>query len=508
MTKNQKIFLFVFLGALVMISHGLSLKAQFMIDDFSFVDRHQRPAQYQKLSDFFTKTEGHHFSPFDVLINVTLFKIFPKPLYHYGLNLLLFYGNLLLLFFLVRNLTKNDAAGAMTAVLFAVHPANAEILSHISTINSVLLSAAALQGSLIAFYHYHSHRQENPAWLFLSLILFIVALLCIETSLLFPLTLGFLSLMIGREERMKLLRMTIPFWFIALGYLGLWSIMAGPGGHWSDKIQHLHLSFFNYTATLSYLLKWYVGNLFFPENFVLIKNSLPLTDSVRLWNTGLALSLVLIFFMLWKWKGTAKSFALGWFVAGFVFMLPASIVHAYSMGMVIEPHWFSSMGFFMLLALIITEIKTFIQPVILSALLFTIISYWGITSFRHHAMAQTQIGYLQYWLKNSPRNLLPSLMLGQLYGNHPDLPIPHELFFDMKAQSANFITSGQHVPAQRLLERLLKMSPDDPDILLLQAINLANENRFREALNILTANPNPHFLNVIEEIKELEQKKP
>lgn len=359
--KNYRAF-FLFASLLLTLTflcHGLALRAQFMIDDFSYTANGQNTISYKKISDFFLIKNGNHFSPLDIFLNIQLFKLFPKPAYLYAVNLLLFYGSTILLFFLVKRLTRNFEIAALTAILFASHPVNAEILSHIASINTVLISALLLQSSMMLFWKYQAQENAKSRWFLLSLATFTVSLFCIETALLFPACLGCLCCLPACQQRFRALRLTIPFWVIAILYLIFWWLLAGSQGAWNNKVQYLDLTFLSYTATLGYLLKWYIGNLIIPMNFVLIQSSVPITSSILLWNTGLVATIGLIVLLMWQWRKTPKCFALGWFVIGFAFILPASISHALSMRMVIEPHWFyfSSMGFFLLIALILYHLK-------------------------------------------------------------------------------------------------------------------------------------------------------
>lgn len=460
--KNHHSFLLfsLILLALVFLCHGLSLQAQFMIDDFSYVHIDQKPTIYKNFADFFLKADAHHYNPLDILLNITLFKTFSTPKCLYGINLVLFYGNCLLLFVLIKTLTKNQHIGMLTAILFAAHPVNAELLSHI-TLNSVLLSSGFLQGSMLSFWHHLTYQHHKKTYYLLSIFLFICAILFLETALLFPVYLGCLCLLTAAKDRLKTLRLTIPFWGIAIFHFILWGIMTHSENSWSNKIEYLNTTFPGYTATLGFLLKWYVSNLLIPKNFILIKNSAPIVTHINLWNAGLLAAIVLILFLLWQWRKTPKSFALGWFVIGFAFIIPASVVHAYSMGMVIEPHWFyfPTMGYFMLLSIILNDLQKHIKSYLYGALILTLICFWGITSYSHHVIAKTEVGYLEYWLKESPNNLLPSLMLGNLYGYYKNLPIPNELVEQMNTQSEFFIRTVQYNQAIKLLEKLTATQP-------------------------------------------------
>lgn len=453
-TKQQSAYPFwlisFFFAILILLCHGLVLKAQFMIDDFSYLRPELKLSQYQTFLDFFIKGEAHHFNPLDPLINVQLFKSFATPLPLYAVNLGLFLLNTLGFYEIVRRLTSRPDFALLAATLFAVHPFNAEIISHI-TLNSALLSAGFLQLSLIFWI--------TRRWVF-SFLSFLVGVLFLETALLFPLILGLAVLVYRREADFKKeMRGSLLFVAAALVYFILWFLKAGLSSGLSDKIEHLNLGVGAYGGTLSVLLNWYLGNLLFPDDIVFIRNFPPLSSPGLLlsWISWMLLVTVGVSFLFWKWNKSDKGFALGWFVTGFLFLVPASVIHAYSMGMIIEPYWFyfSSMGFFMLMALLLLELKSKIGIGIWRTLVMAILLYWGIVSWQQHVIGRTEVGYLQNWLQKSPGNLLPRMMLGSLYGYEKRFPIPDDLIGEMDRQVDFWMFKEEFAPAARLLERLI-----------------------------------------------------
>jgi len=242
---------------------------------------------------------------------------------------------------------------------------------------------------MISFWFWVTSTGNSRKWLWLGLAAFVFALLFLETALLFPVYLFLLCLILPDPDRSKALRKTLPFWGLAIVYFILWCLKGGVGGGFAEKLHHLQISWPSYFVTLTVLLKWYLGNLFFPENIVFIKNFQPVRESLVLWNAGLALALFGLGVLFWILKKGQARFPLAWFLSGFVFMVPASIVHAYSMGMVIEPYWFyfSSMGFFMLTALLLWDLRQRIGLIVWRALVITIVLFWGIVSYRHHVIS-------------------------------------------------------------------------------------------------------------------------
>ncbi len=454
------------LFVVVLICHGFMVQGQFMVDDFQYLQHQQQPAKYQKLSDFLLKSDGHHFTPLGIFFNIVFFKLFTKSAYFYGLNILLFYANSVGLYFLVRAISGNGGVGALAAILFAVHPFNAEIINH-CTLSSILLATILSQMSMYCFWRAIPAIPSRWMWMSLSLFAFICAALFIETALLIPVYLLIFCLRTSSVDCKNIARLIIPFGVIAAGYFMIWLWRASGDLHIEGKIEHLQISALSYVATLGILLKWYFRNLFDPDDIVFIRNFPPLLDGLGVGSATVILIIIFAGILLWVWRKSDKGLALAWFLIGFIFLIPASVVHAYSMGMVIEPYWFyfSLMGFFMLLALLFWDLRAKIGRVVWRGLIIAIVLFWGIVSFRQHVIARTEVSYLQYWLEKSPGNLLPQFMLGTLYGYEGRFFIPEALMPAMNEQADIFIRNEQYYPAARLLERIISSQPSAPQTL-------------------------------------------
>lgn len=579
--KKFAFLFFLILFALTFIAHGLSLNAQFMVDDHSHLELDTVKSADKSFFDFFINNNGHHYNPLDTSLNFYIFKILPSPLYLHAFNILLFYINCVLLFFIVRNFTQNQIIAATSAILFCTHPMNAENLSHI-TFNTVFFSAIFLQLSILGFWRYLAHSTKTKNFLYLSLFSFLIALFFLETALLFPIYLCLLCLIRPAKEKMRILLSTLPYWALSISYFILWFFMTHSEGiSLPQKIRDLKITAGVYLATTSSLLKWYLGNLVFPNDAVFIKSSALLTKNLFPEIFGLALAVLLTIFLIYFWRNTAKSFAILWFLVGFLFMVPASLVHAYQMGMVIEPNWlyFSSMGFFMFFTLILADLKKSIHPVLTFLLTASIIFFWIISSCHHHLIARTEITYLEHWLSISPGNYIPSLRLAYLYGlasskKIPEAMVPHmdrqanlsikkrsyseaanlldNLILsapqnpnhqiwktkkqalsirlakspDEKSQLLRLFKSHQLPPkmycemaielsqldltglAISILDHSLKLYPNEPNSLYLKAVLLANQNRFKEAREILTlpSSIEPRFIDLLTQIQDIEGK--
>ena len=121
------------------------------------------------------------------------------------------------------------------------------------------------------------------------------------------------------------------------------------------------------------------------------------------------------FLIVNAWKRSAASMALLWFLAGFLLVAVACLNHA-GMGFVIEPHWLyiSSLGFFLLIAIFLRRLKDIVPPKMWMALIFILVSCFGILTQTYNALARTEKGYCEYWLERSPGNAVAILRLGEL----------------------------------------------------------------------------------------------
>ena len=204
-----------------MLCHGLSLKR--LWSDFYYV-KAVTTANVDLLANLsLTKNNpGHHLNPLDPTINTFLFSIFQEPIYFYGLNLFLFYGNVLLLYLIVHFLTQSKGTALTAAALFTVHPFNAEVLCH-ATFSTVLLTAGFLQLSFIYFLKNFLAQKISKGWLWLSLISYVFALLYLETSLLFPAYLTALCLFYRNslEKNSSTLPGHIGYWRFYISVFGL-----------------------------------------------------------------------------------------------------------------------------------------------------------------------------------------------------------------------------------------------------------------------------------------------
>lgn len=112
-------------------------------------------------------------------------------------NVLIHAGVTLLVFFVAREVTERTWVAALTAMLFAVHPAHAESVAWVSGVTDPLMTLLLLP----AFYFYLRYRRQGARYLFAcALGFFFLALLSKETALALPVVVAYCELFHFKEE--------------------------------------------------------------------------------------------------------------------------------------------------------------------------------------------------------------------------------------------------------------------------------------------------------------------
>jgi protein O-mannosyl-transferase len=151
----------------------------------------------------------------------------PDPIYFRSINLLLH----LLVSFIVWKLAlyfkTGRTAALLAAILFAYHPVHVETIVNARNISELLMTILILLSWFIFF------RGGGIISLLLSLLIFITALLCKESALIFPvlLTASVLIGVRGKRRTNRIIVGTVLFWLVAIiGATVKILISSGGGG--------------------------------------------------------------------------------------------------------------------------------------------------------------------------------------------------------------------------------------------------------------------------------------
>ncbi|MFC1593782.1 hypothetical protein ACFL38_00470, partial [Candidatus Omnitrophota bacterium] len=188
--KNSIIILI--LAALVFMTYGNALFNDFTWDDFGLIVDNPFIKSIDQLPSLFTQHLGQHspltfgkgfqayYRPFFVgsfMIDYCLWRL--NPFFYHLENIVLYFFNILLVFFFVKNLTKNITLSFLTSLFFCLHPVHTEAVTPIFDRMDVLVTCFIL-GSLLFFIKAINQKKGRNRFYFFSLACLVFGLLSKE----------------------------------------------------------------------------------------------------------------------------------------------------------------------------------------------------------------------------------------------------------------------------------------------------------------------------------------
>lgn len=228
--KYSSTFLKIFiLCACVLFLYSFVLEAPFKIlDDQISITANPDIQSLQQIPQVFQKSffgdDHFYYRPLVTLTYIFEHYFFGLNYFFFNLgNVLLHLANVLLAFFFLSLLFKNKTFGFWGALLFAVHPIQAEAVGTIAG-RSILLCAFFELSALLFFVLFFQDQKKNQKHLFLSLVSFALALLSKESSSVLPLIIFSYVFIFLREKRDRVpqaTRLSLPFFIVFFVYLGV-----------------------------------------------------------------------------------------------------------------------------------------------------------------------------------------------------------------------------------------------------------------------------------------------
>ena len=278
-----------------------------------------------------------------------------NPAWYHGVNIVIHLGNVVLLYLVCRHFLPDRNATLLVALLFAVHPANAESVNFISARNTLLALFFSL-ASLLAFVN---ARKKKLRWPLLSALLFFCALLSKETGfmLIAVITLYCIISLPGEENEQwqwrKRLSAMIPYLFVTIVYFfmriySLQEIMGISTPAEENLISRLAKNY--------HIIPQYLGLLLFPSDLTIF-HSVPRGGLFTpLWHFAAWLALLAAIFLIVTSRNRAALFGLAWFTINYV---PIANIVPIPSGQITERFlYFPAAGFFIALGVVLSWFRS------------------------------------------------------------------------------------------------------------------------------------------------------
>jgi tetratricopeptide (TPR) repeat protein len=176
-------------------------------------------------------------------------------LYHFD-NLLLHLVCIVLVYYLIRILTKKFWMPAFIALLFGIHPMHVESVVWITERKDVLYGMFYL-GSLICYVKMIQSGKKKILFYFFSLGLFVLSLLSKIQAVSLPLAMFAIDYLLKRKFNFKLIAEKLPFLVlsIAIGVAGILLLSSGDSLDFNEKYSMLNRIFLGFFAYCVYIVK-------------------------------------------------------------------------------------------------------------------------------------------------------------------------------------------------------------------------------------------------------------
>lgn len=420
------LFLGIFLVA-AFLAFANSLQNPFLIDDHAFFDEKLKNPKFIWLNFLPDKNKILHiegeaadpfYRPLSTIVPMFMHLAFRTDAgsYHVA-NTVLWGLAAWVIFLFLRRWGISEMTACLAALFYLIHPINGVVVNYITA------SVFAVQIILMlgALYFLDSRFRGNDiVKRTLSCFFYILAMMCHETAMALPayaLLLFWVQkpTLAGFKEAFS---KTLPLW-VTFGVYLLWRMShSSLDASIIDKIGRYDMNFFQYLATWTMLLVWYVSRLFYPEGIVLIMAHQPLKDfgPVAGWCAVLLVLLAAIPLLAYAFRNNRLMLlGWGWFVAGFAPFTMACFFQPIH-GLMIEPHWFlfPVIGFFMIMAGLFEQglkSRPLQAKVVIGIAAFVCLAM----GWRHNYLWADEVRYCNWWLKQSPAFVAVNAYIAKAY---------------------------------------------------------------------------------------------
>jgi len=298
----------------------------------------------------------------------------------------------ILVFYFINFIFKNDLIAFLSSLFFAFHPVHTEAVVWIKNRTEIFCLIFYLSSFLAFFKNYY-----------LAILFFILALLSKETAATFPLILTLYLLFFNR----KLIKKTFPFWILAFLRFAITLIYApkllGTSGEVFNFIQHLWIIFKTYSFYFYLLI--FPKNLCvewrfkIPENFLSFESLLPV------------LAIIVFFFLIYLFRKKKEILFLLLFLL--LSLIPQSnIFYIAGRPWAEQRLYLPSISFCILLTLLIYQLKKRFLVYFVSCL---ILLFYGLRTITRTYEWQDEEKFWKRAISITPQSARLYLQLGNEY---------------------------------------------------------------------------------------------
>lgn len=263
-TKKIQLICIFIIVILIVISFFPSLKNGFTNwdDDRLVLDNpHIKSLSFANIIKIFSSFHLGHYNPFVILsfaIEYHFFKL--EPLIYHITNLFLHICNSILVFIFIYLISKSNFISSIASILFGIHPLHVESVAWITERKDVLYSFFFL----LSLIYYIKYKQiSNRNFYFVSLLLFIFALLSKGLAITLPVVFLLCDYLLNQKDIKKLLIEKFPFLFFTIVFAVI--ALLGTYSSGATKAEHVYAFSDNFFMA-NYGLLFYFRKILFPLN--------------------------------------------------------------------------------------------------------------------------------------------------------------------------------------------------------------------------------------------------
>ncbi len=251
------------LALLVLFLFYPSVSGQFLSwDDADYIlkDPRLHTLNWENISAIFSEFYLANYHPLTTLTWLAEYTLYgPDPTAFHWFNILLHAANTVLVFFLGRRLGLTLWPAALLSLLFGIHPFHVESVAWISERKDVLYTLFFIAG-LITWSRYLEDRSQTRHY-FVTLILFILALLSKSAAIVFPLVLWLMDYYFKRKQDRRMFLEKVPFLLLSL----LFGVLAYMAQQSSGSVHHMEAySGFEKFAVIVHSFAYYLVKVILP----------------------------------------------------------------------------------------------------------------------------------------------------------------------------------------------------------------------------------------------------